>query len=198
MQIQLSHHSPEKNPDPAKKHSHQHLTLAFSFFPNPAIRPALFQQHLHSLLALSLPLYPFGPFSLLSLPMSRYIMFLFPLLIPNLHPIQAGGFQRGADVRKDKLRGPRKHCVLFESFCLRGDFSSRKKAELDWRALELGGVRRLGRCHVDWCSGNLKEALNLRRNLLLFHRQAGELCFISFFVAHFLFWPPEKEIKSPA
>lgn len=108
MQIQLRCRRPEKNLDPAEK-SYQHLTLAFlspliqPSIQHSCIHPALSQQHLHSLLTLSLSLYPSRSFSLLSLPVSRYLMFLSPLLIPYLHPIQAGGLQLGADVRKDKL-----------------------------------------------------------------------------------------------
>lgn len=126
----------EKNSDPAKRKSHQHLNLAFlsQLIQLSSIHPSLFQQHLHSHLTLSLSLSPLRPFPLLRLPMSRYLMFLSPLLIPNLHPIQAGCFHWGADVRKDKLWSLRKHCVLFESFCLRADFSSRKKqGRLEWR-----------------------------------------------------------------
>lgn len=112
-----------------------------SFSTNPSVRPALLHPSLPVSTAFAfssrikpLSLSPLRPFPLLSLPMSRYLMFLSPLLIPNLHPIQAGCFHWGANVRKDKLWSPHKHCVLFESFCLRADFSSRKKqGRLEWR-----------------------------------------------------------------
>lgn len=81
----------------------------------PSNHPCLSQQHLHSFLTLSLPLYPSRSFSLLSRPVSRYLVFLSPLLIPNLHPIQAGGFQWGANVRKDKLR---RLCMSTQTLCL--------------------------------------------------------------------------------
>lgn len=112
--------------------------LSFCFNPtsHPAFltsNPFLSQQHLHSLLALSLSLYPWRFFSLLSLAMSRYLMFLFPLLIPNLHSIQAGGFQWRADVRNDKLWRlclATQNTVSYLNCSAREDISGSKKKKL--------------------------------------------------------------------
>lgn len=135
MQIRLRRR--EDDSCPAKK-SHCHLATRLSFSLNPSIRPSLSQQHLHSILTSNLSLYPLRPFSLLSRPASRYLMFLSTLLIPDLHSTQAGGFQRGGDkTSSEDCVCPHEHGVLFESLCHKGCFSQRRgnKKELQqvWR-----------------------------------------------------------------
>lgn len=121
MQIRLRRRRRENNSNPAKKSQVCHLTqVSLSPLIHPSIHPSLpvstaFASYSHIkplsrvLCALSLSS---------AAPVSRYLMFLSTLLIPNLHPIQAGGFQWGADGWRDGLRRLRVstqiHCVLFE------------------------------------------------------------------------------------
>lgn len=119
-----------------KSHTVTWPRLSFSL--NPSIRPSLSQQHLHSILTLNLSVYPLRPFPLLSCPVSRYLMFLSTLLIPNLHSIQAGGFQWGGDkTSSEDCACPHKHRVLFELLCHKGCFSQRRK-----RKRTLAGLQR--------------------------------------------------------
>lgn len=96
---------PENNPNAAKKSQVCHLTRR-CFSRHPSVHPSI-PACLNSICILFSHQTSRSLLCALSLssaaPGSRYLMFLSTLLIPHLHPIQAGGFRRGAGGGRDAL-----------------------------------------------------------------------------------------------
>lgn len=135
-----------------------------SFSPNPTIHPALlhpsclvstafaFSSHIKPLsLSFALFLSPQPP----RVTLSHVSLPSFNTLFASNTSRWLATWSRCAKGQALKTVRPSKHCVLFELFCQRGYFSrwGKKKANCNGGELRWGG-NRLGRWHVEWCSGS--------------------------------------------
>lgn len=159
--MQIQRRRRESNSDPAKKSAPPDPRLSFSL--NPSIHPFLpvstafaFYSHikppsLSLLCALSLSS---------TASVSRYLMFLSTLLIPNLHPIQAGGLRRGDSARQAGrwrlLVSTQTPCLIWIVLPDEKEKGEKKKTGLEqvWKGTVLGSVRKRQVRQVEWCSGN--------------------------------------------